>query len=266
MTVRARCLLTTAVALWLTQVVAGQEPAPLGLKSTNPLPAPSQPTANQRIANTIADQLHQSGNLRHYTVHIAFQNGVADLSGTVADQPQREEAIRLVQGIPGVERVHDRLTLAGSIAQVQELESPAAQSAVPLPPPTPVPPGGGPGTGMEPMPISQGMPGAPNLNPPNMPPYAWPTYAPYNNYSRVAYPNTYPYQAFPYIGPIYPYPKIPLGWRKVHSSGRMATGGTARNLTATISGGCDIGNGERNREEIRFENTRGVGEGHGAPR
>jgi hypothetical protein len=53
------------------------------------------------------------------------------------------------------------------------------------------------------------------LTPPNMPPYAWPTYAPYNNYSRVAYPTAYPYHSWPYIGPVYPYPKVPLGWRSV---------------------------------------------------
>jgi hypothetical protein len=50
---------------------------------------------------------------------------------------------------------------------------------------------------------------------PPLPPYAWPTYAPYNNVSRVAYPQAYPYNAFPYIGPYYPFPKVPLGWRKV---------------------------------------------------
>ena len=67
----------------------------------------------------------------------------------------------------------------------------------------------------EPMPIYQGGPGPADLNPPKMPPYAWPTYAPYNNYSRVAYPTAYPYNAWPFIGPIYPFPKVPLGWRSV---------------------------------------------------
>ena len=33
--------------------------------------------------------------------------------------------------------------------------------------------------------------------------------------SRVAYPQAYPYNAFPFIGPYYPFPKVPLGWRKV---------------------------------------------------
>ena len=54
-----------------------------------------------------------------------------------------------------------------------------------------------------------------DLNPPRMPPYSWPTYAPYNNFSRVAYPEAYPYNAWPFIGPIYPFPKVPLGWRSV---------------------------------------------------
>lgn len=56
----------------------------------------------------------------------------------------------------------------------------------------------------------------PNMTPPPLPPYAWPTYAPYNNYSRVAYPESYPYQAWPFIGPVYPFPKVPLGWRSVN--------------------------------------------------
>jgi hypothetical protein len=68
----------------------------------------------------------------------------------------------------------------------------------------------------EPMPIYQAPPPTPyDLNPPKMPPYAWPTYAPYNNNSRVAYPDAYPAQAWPFIGPMYPFPKVPLSWRAV---------------------------------------------------
>ena len=55
----------------------------------------------------------------------------------------------------------------------------------------------------------------PDLQAPPLPPHAWPTYAPYNNASRIAYPQAYPYNAFPFIGPYYPFPKVPLGWRKV---------------------------------------------------
>jgi hypothetical protein len=49
----------------------------------------------------------------------------------------------------------------------------------------------------------------------NMPGYAWPSYASYPNYSAVTYPRQYSPSAWPYIGPFYPYPQVPLGWRKV---------------------------------------------------
>jgi hypothetical protein len=50
---------------------------------------------------------------------------------------------------------------------------------------------------------------------PNMPKYAWPSYASYPNYAAVTYPRQYSATAWPYIGPFYPYPQVPLGWRKV---------------------------------------------------
>ena len=53
------------------------------------------------------------------------------------------------------------------------------------------------------------------LRQPNMPNYAWPSYAAYPNYAAVTYPKQYSASAWPYIGPFYPYPQVPLGWRKV---------------------------------------------------
>jgi len=50
---------------------------------------------------------------------------------------------------------------------------------------------------------------------PNMPGYAWPSYAAHPNYAAVTYPKQYSPSAWPYIGPFYPYPQVPLGWRKV---------------------------------------------------
>lgn len=50
---------------------------------------------------------------------------------------------------------------------------------------------------------------------PQMPAYAWPSYASHPNYAAVSYPRQYSPQAWPYIGPFYPYPQVPLGWRKV---------------------------------------------------
>ncbi len=49
----------------------------------------------------------------------------------------------------------------------------------------------------------------------NLPEYAWPGYAASPNYAAVTYPQQYSASAWPYIGPFYPYPQVPLGWRKV---------------------------------------------------
>jgi hypothetical protein len=50
---------------------------------------------------------------------------------------------------------------------------------------------------------------------PRNPNYAWPSYAPYPNFSAVGYPTVYPWQAWPNIAPPYPYPEVPLDWRAV---------------------------------------------------
>jgi len=50
---------------------------------------------------------------------------------------------------------------------------------------------------------------------PNLPGYAWPGYAANPNYGALTYPKQYSASAWPYIGPFYPYPQVPLGWRKV---------------------------------------------------
>ena len=51
--------------------------------------------------------------------------------------------------------------------------------------------------------------------PANLPGYAWPSYAAAPNYGAVSYPRQHSASAWPYIGPFYPYPQVPLGWRKV---------------------------------------------------
>jgi len=72
--------------------------------------------------------------------------------------------------------------------------------------------GGGPvpmgGTGV-------GLPPVPGRGDgPNMPGYAWPSYSAYPNYAALQYPTQYSPTAWPYIGPFYPYPQVPLGWRR----------------------------------------------------
>ena len=55
----------------------------------------------------------------------------------------------------------------------------------------------------------------PQYDHPQLPGHAWPSYAAYPNYAAVTYPKQYSPTAWPYIGPFYPYPQVPLGWRKV---------------------------------------------------
>jgi osmotically-inducible protein OsmY len=57
--------------------------------------------------------------------------------------------------------------------------------------------------------------GTPRYDTPNLPNYAWPGYSAHPNYAALTYPQQYSPSAWPYIGPFYPYPQVPLGWRKV---------------------------------------------------
>ncbi|HTQ38609.1 MAG TPA: BON domain-containing protein [Pirellulales bacterium] len=89
----------------------------------------------------------------------------------------------------------------------------------------PVNPGNPPAPGAEmigtPRPLPAYVPTGPgavapyHFDHPQMPGYAWPSYAAYPNYAAVTYPKQYSPTAWPYIGPFYPYPQVPLGWRKV---------------------------------------------------
>jgi BON domain len=229
------------------------EPGRLGVQAGDPVTTDQVAAANQRLADAIARELRQSGQLRGYAIDVSFHNGTAELTGRVANAQQREEVLRVVRGVPGVEYVRDRLKSAvdtpvvpaqavfpGVPVRPPPGQEPPAKEPPGKEPPGPMPPAGGvaplpPAGGVpEPSPIFHGGPQLPGAayNPPPMPPYAWPTYAPYNNYSRVAYPLLYPYQSWPYIGPMYPFPKVPLGWRSIHLTwqdghwwyGRNATG------------------------------------------
>ena len=89
-----------------------------------------------------------------------------------------------------------------------------APTPAPAPAPTPVPQPA-PHPAPQPMaPIPAG-PGMVQYDHPNLPNYSWPGYSAYPNYAAVTYPKQYSPTAWPYIGPFYPYPQVPLGWRKV---------------------------------------------------
>jgi hypothetical protein len=103
----------------------------------------------------------------------------------------------------------------------QEPPLPGDPGLAPGPVPGVVPPGPPPGW-MPPhvpnAPQPYGHPGAGTghqaYSMPNMPEYAWPAQAAYPNSAQISYPQMYSASAFPYIGPFYPYPQVPLGWRE----------------------------------------------------
>jgi hypothetical protein len=224
-TLRSCSVLAATVGLWLAHPAAPSataqalpqtpEPGRLSVESGQALTPGGDVSANQRLANRIAEQMGHSGRLRGFRIEITVENGVVELSGQVGDEAQRAEALQIAQGVPGVAAVRDRMALTGSasLTRVTAVTQPVMQEPGPLMGKD-IPPGA---AAAEPTPIFQAPPGLPyaSQNPPPMPPYAWPTYAPYNNFSRVAYPTLYPYQAWPFIGPMYPFPKVPLGWRSI---------------------------------------------------
>ena len=195
--------LAAGVGLWLGGMAAAESPKN----------APQ--ISNQALANNVAATLEKSGNLAGRNLDVTATNGIVELQGKVTDAAQHDAVISTVLGVPGVKSVVDSLTSTG-FAPVR-----LAQGLTELP--TAAPPGAGggllpaPNAGpiVDPLPLGQPGGNPYDMSPPRLPPYAWPTYAPYNNMSRVAYPQNYPYNAFPFIGPFYPFPKVPLGWRSV---------------------------------------------------
>lgn len=183
------------------------------------------PAPNPVLADTIARVLRDSGQLVQYRVQVVAYGNNVDLIGSVTSEAQRDTVIRLLRTVPGIGTVRDWLQVrppvqAPVMMPIQMAQAPVMQ---PLPGPVPGPDLKGPkladridGQLPEPTPIFQAPQGPnPSMQPPPLPPYAWPTYAPYNNLSRVAYPNAYPYEQWPFIGPMYPFPRVPLGWRSV---------------------------------------------------
>ncbi|MCE9566879.1 MAG: BON domain-containing protein [Planctomycetes bacterium] len=205
MKVRALFPLAAAAGFWLAGPTQAQQPAALPVAVANP---------NQSLADSVASRLRATSAADGADVNISCQDGSVTLMGSAKDAAQRSAIIREVQGVSGVVLVRNGIRVSTDVVQVQDTAPPITAPVAPYPlAPQGGPPGGNPI--VEPVPL--GTPGqySPDMQAPNLPPYAWPTYAPYNNVSRVGYPTAYPYNAFPFIGPYYPFPKVPLGWRKV---------------------------------------------------
>jgi len=174
-----------------TSVVAANNQVRSAVFETTPSAAPriqqvklETPAAvsNQQMAQRIANSLSQVG-LTGYDIEIRYQNGVATLAGSVATNPIAQTSVART-GYP------QQVTPSGYL------------------PVTPV----SMGTQMAAAPAA--IAGAGVFSQPHLPTHAWPAYAQYPNSAAVTYPTQYSASAFPYIGPFYPYPQVPMGWRE----------------------------------------------------
>ena len=185
-----------------------------------PAPAISQ---NQATANAVASSLKSSRTLSAYRIEIETNNGVVTLAGMVPNASQKREALALANKVKGVTGVVDQIRVmdarvrpaqyqmamghhgrGGGAVEAAPTYDGASMGSAPVNAPdgSPVPEG----------PAGVGIPSGAGPNQPN---YAWPSYAPAGNFSAVGYPTAYPWQAWPNIGPFYPYPEVPQDWRAV---------------------------------------------------
>lgn len=202
-------------------------------------------TSDAEITDAIIASLQQSkaqGELRGFDLDVSTINGDVWLKGMVANQSQKDLVLDVARRVRGVTRVVDDMLIQhsnpvrpvstgvpaplphASLPQGSSMPVASQPAAVPMAPQAFAPSGvagyvnGGHMVGT-PVPM-QGAGGeygvgAPRYDQPNLPAYAWPSYAAHPNYAAVTYPKQYSPSAWPYIGPFYPYPQVPLGWRKV---------------------------------------------------
>ena len=196
----------------------------------------------------------EAGQLRGFGVDIKSHNGIVHLIGRASSEAQRNTIIALAEGVEGVSGVRQTIAVPAAAPAISEpafsaveaasnslapvavdpVIRPAREQAAPVVAGAamPVPfkmgqdpsmtrtvanfsPAQGPVAG-QPVPMAPSAPaGAPRYDNPNLPNYAWPGYAAHPNYAQVTYPTQYSPQAWPFIGPFYPYPQVPLGWRRV---------------------------------------------------
>lgn len=178
----------------------------------------AQPRSNQEVAQNIATALSSIG-MSGYDVEVRYKSGVCSLIGNVDSPEQAMRAHQAAASVPGVQQVMNKLTVAGQAPQA----APAGPYYGPQAPPVQQMQGYAPQQMQMPpqqMPVYAANPapaqqmGHQVYNQPNMPSYAWPSYAQYDNYAAVQYPSQYDASAWPYIGPYYPYPQVPMEWRK----------------------------------------------------
>jgi hypothetical protein len=185
------------------------------------------PNANQMTADAVAGSLRMSRNLEGYRIEIQASGGLVTLTGALASPAQKSEVLERARLVAGVSGIVDQLQVSNDTAVLPVQYQPDPRVAfrggpaggnfsygAGITPSGPV--GGGYVSNGGPVPEGPaGMAGATQASQPGLPNYAWPSYAPYPNMSAVGYPTAYPWQAWPNIGPFYPYPEVPLDWRAV---------------------------------------------------
>jgi len=163
---------------------------------------------NQMTADAVAGSLRASRSLAGYRIEIQARDGLVTLTGSLGNSTQKAEALARAQQVTGVLGVVDQLQVAGdqSVRPVQYQPEVALGHHRRYDGGAPIYDSGmGMGAGMMtggPVPEGPaGMTGATQASMPGAPNYAWPSYAPYPNFSAVGYPTAYPWQAWPNIGP-----------------------------------------------------------------
>ncbi len=228
--------------------VAALEIAPGQIQTTAAveLASPAGLSDQQVVAGVVQalGAAQKDGRLKGFGVDVKCLDGIVSIEGRAGSAEQRQRIISIAESAPGVQGIDQAITVIGQpapalgrpngvpaqlasnrMAPVNGGQVPAMASPYHMNQPVPVaqtasPVMGAPAMGM-PM---QGTPvamnhgagvGAPRYDAPNLPNYAWPGYASYPNYAALTYPQQYSPSAWPYIGPFYPYPQVPMGWRKV---------------------------------------------------
>jgi hypothetical protein len=201
-------------------------------------------TANQATADSVAAVLRSHPGLAASRITIEARSGQVTLGGVVLSPALKQEAVARTMQVLGVSSVNDRLAvgdprvLPARFQAAGPAMTPTYNVSTGQPTGTGAPivnggfingapmgnvnagmmAGGAPMVGYDanaPLPEGPAIPGASMAGQPGMPNYAWPSYAPYPNFSAVGYPTVYPWQAWPNIGPFHPYPEVPLDWRAV---------------------------------------------------
>jgi len=213
-----------------------------------------QASHDEQIAEAIFNRLSkakQSGQLRNFKLDMNVEKGTVWMNGQVTSPVHKHLALDIASRTRGVVKVVDQISVnvvpaiqaSNQQSSRRSLESVQVANA----PSTIYHPGPGQASPIQAVPTHaqlqqvpvqqmqqvqqyrqmaqpvqtmgypsyQGGVAAARYDHPHLPQYAWPSYAANNNYGAVTYPQQYSANAWPYIGPFYPYPQVPLGWRKV---------------------------------------------------